>query len=64
MEGFAGGGGIEARPAWRPACSTVFQQAIQQPTCDMVLQGDVLVVCWLHNVASKLELRSLKVNYV
>ena len=25
-----------------------------------VLQGDVLVVCWLHNVASKLELRSLQ----
>ena len=24
-----------------------------------LLQGDVLVVCWLHNVASKLELRSL-----
>ncbi len=24
------------------------------------LQGDVLVVCWLHNVASKLELRSLR----
>lgn len=24
-----------------------------------VLQGDVLVVCWLHDVASKLELRSL-----
>ena len=25
-----------------------------------MLQGDVLVVCWLHNVASKLELRSLR----
>ncbi|CAK0748120.1 hypothetical protein CVIRNUC_001815 [Coccomyxa viridis] len=24
------------------------------------LKGDVLVVCWLHNVASKLELRSLR----
>ena len=23
-------------------------------------QGDVLVVCWLHDVASKLELRSLR----
>ena len=29
-----------------------------------LLQGDVLVVCWLRNVASKLELRSLRTGAV
>ena len=64
MKVLASAGGDTARPAWRPACSTVLQPAIWQPTRDMMLQGDVLVVCWLHNVASKLELRSLEVRYV
>ncbi len=37
---------------------------LRQPTRDVMLQGDVLVVCWLHNVASKLELRSLQVSHI
>ncbi len=46
-------------PLKRPA-ELLHERQCKQSSSSVALQGDVLVVCWLHNVASKLELRSLR----